>query len=68
MSVSRAQTILAEADLRRHLTEQWVMSELGPEFDAQAAEVCGLYVDPHPPPFPGGEGNGRPTRSAMSAI
>ena len=22
------------------------MSELGPEFDAQAAEVCGLYVDP----------------------
>ena len=48
MSVSRAQTILAEADLRPHLTEQWVMSELGPEFDAQAAEVCGLYVDPHP--------------------
>ncbi len=46
MSVSRAQTILAEADLRPHLTEQWVMSELGPEFDAQAAEVCGLYVDP----------------------
>jgi transposase len=46
MSVSRAQAILAEADLRPHLTEQWVMSELGPEFDAQAAEVCGLYVDP----------------------
>jgi transposase len=46
MSVSRAYTILAEADLRPHLTEQWVMSELGPEFDAQAAEVCGLYVDP----------------------
>ena len=46
MSVSRAQTILAEADLRPHLSEQWVMSELGPEFDAQAAEVCGLYVDP----------------------
>jgi hypothetical protein len=38
--------ILAEADLRPHLTEQWVMSEVGPEFDAQAAEVCGLYVDP----------------------
>ncbi|MGH2744313.1 MAG: IS630 family transposase [Gammaproteobacteria bacterium] len=46
MSVSRAQAILAEADLRPHVTEQWVMSELGPEFDAQAAEVCGLYVDP----------------------
>ncbi|MCA1698889.1 MAG: IS630 family transposase [Actinobacteria bacterium] len=46
MSVSRAQTILAQADLRPHLTEQWVMSDLGPDFDAQAAEVCGLYVDP----------------------
>lgn len=46
MSVSRAQTILAQLDLRPHVTEQWVMSELGPEFDAQAAEVCGLYVDP----------------------
>jgi transposase len=46
MSPSRAQVILAEADLRPHLTEQWVMSEVGPEFDAQAAEVCGLYVDP----------------------
>jgi transposase len=43
MSVSRAQSILAEADLRPHLTEQ--LSELGPDFDAQAAEVCGLYVD-----------------------
>ncbi len=46
MSVSRAQAILAQADLRPHLTEQWVMSELGPNFDAQAAQVCGLYVDP----------------------
>jgi transposase len=46
MSVSRTQAILAEADLRPHVTEQWVMSELCPEFDAQAAEVCGLYVDP----------------------
>lgn len=46
MSVSRAQAILAEVDLRPHLTEQWVMSELGPDFDAQAAQVCGLYVDP----------------------
>ena len=46
LSRSRAHAILAEADLRPHLTEQWVMSELGPEFDAQAAEVCGLYLDP----------------------
>lgn len=46
VSRSRAHAILAEADLRPHLTEQWVMSELGPEFDAQAAEVCGLYLDP----------------------
>ncbi len=22
------------------------MSDLGPDFDAQAAEVCGLYLDP----------------------
>jgi transposase len=46
MSVSRAHAILADVDLRPHMTEQWMMSELGPEFDAQAAEVCGLYVDP----------------------
>ncbi len=46
VSRSRAHAILAEADLRPHLTEQWVMSELGPEFDAQAAEVCGLYLNP----------------------
>ena len=46
MSVSRAHAILADVNLRPHMTEQWVMSELGPEFDAQAAEVCGLYVDP----------------------
>ena len=46
MSESQAHAILSAADLRPHLTEQWVMSELGPEFDAQAAEVCGLYLDP----------------------
>jgi transposase len=45
MSPSQAHVILRAADLRPHLTEQWVMSELGPEFDAQAAEVCGLYLD-----------------------
>jgi len=46
MSESQAHAILRAADIRPHLTEQWVMSELGPEFDAQAAEVCGLYLDP----------------------
>jgi transposase len=46
MSESQAHVILRAADLRPHLTEQWVMSELGPGFDAQAAEVCGLYLDP----------------------
>ena len=46
LSTSHAHSILAEADVRPHLTEYWVMSELGPEFDAQAAEVCGLYLDP----------------------
>jgi transposase len=46
MSESQAHAILRAAELRPHLSEQWVMSELGPEFDAQAAEVCGLYVDP----------------------
>jgi len=46
LSCSHAHSILAEADVRPHLTEYWVMSELGPEFDAQAAEVCGLYLDP----------------------
>jgi transposase len=46
VSRSRAHAILAEAEVRPHLTEQWVMSELGPEFDEQAAEVCGLCLAP----------------------
>ncbi len=46
MSESQAHAILRAADIRPHLTEQWVMSELGEGFDAQAAEVCGLYIDP----------------------
>jgi len=46
MSESQAHAILREADVRPHLTEYWVMSELGPDFDAQAAAVCGLYLDP----------------------
>lgn len=46
MSESQAHEILRGADVRPHLTENWVMSELGPDFDAQAAKVCGLYLDP----------------------
>jgi transposase len=46
MSESQAHEILRAAEIRPHLLEQWVMSELGPDFDAQAAEVCGLYLDP----------------------
>ena len=46
MSESQAHAILRESDIRPHLTEYWVMSELGADFDAQAAEVCGLYLDP----------------------
>lgn len=30
----------------RELAEQVGMTELGPDFDARAAEVCGLYLDP----------------------
>jgi len=46
LSESHAHRILAAAEIRPHLTEYWVVSELGPDFDAQAAEVCGLYLDP----------------------
>jgi transposase len=43
MSESQAHEILRAAEIKPHLLEQWVMSELGPDFDAQ---VCGLYLDP----------------------
>lgn len=46
MSESQAHAILRAAEIKPHLLEQWVMSELGPDFDAQAAEVCGLYLNP----------------------
>lgn len=46
MSESQAHEILRKAEIKPHLLEQWVMSDLGPDFDAQAAEVCGLYLDP----------------------
>ncbi len=43
MSESQAHEILRAAEIKPHLLEQWVMSELGPDFDAKAAVVCGLY-------------------------
>ena len=46
MSRSHAHAFLAAADIKPHRTDYWVMSELGPGFDEQAAEVCGLYLDP----------------------
>jgi transposase len=46
MSESQAHAILRAAEIKPHLLEQWVMSDLGPDFDAQAAQVCGLYLDP----------------------
>ena len=46
MAPSHAHRILRGADIKPHRTDYWIMSELGPDFDAQAAEVCGLYLNP----------------------
>ena len=46
MSESQAHAILRSLDIKPHLSEQWVMTEFGPDFDERAAEVCGLYLDP----------------------
>ena len=47
MSGSQAHTILARADIKPHLTDYWIMSDLSqPEFEERLKEVCGLYVDP----------------------
>ena len=46
MSESQAHEILRAAEIKPHLLDQWVMSELGPDFDTKAAAVCGLYLDP----------------------
>ena len=62
MSESQAHEILRAAEIKPHLLEQWVMSELGPDFDAQAAEVCGLYLDPPE----GTRGSSRSTRRPAS--
>jgi len=46
LSRSHAHSILAEAEVKPHLLEQWVMSEFSADFNERAAEVCGLYLDP----------------------
>lgn len=46
MSGSHAHQILAEAEVKPHLLDQWVMSEFTEEFNERAAAVCGLYLDP----------------------
>ena len=46
MSESQAHEILRAAEIKPHLLEQWVISELGPDFDARAAELCGLCLEP----------------------
>ena len=47
MAPSRAYTILREADIRPHLTEQWVLTDFDHErFEERAGEICGLYLDP----------------------
>lgn len=45
ISRSQAHAILAAADIKPHLLEQWVMTEFGGDFDQRAAEICGLYLD-----------------------
>jgi len=46
LSTSHAHNILAAADIKPHLVDGWVMSELTPEFYERAAVICGLYVNP----------------------
>ena len=47
MSRAQAHTILARADIKPHLSDYWVMSDLSdPEFEERLKGVCGLYVNP----------------------
>jgi hypothetical protein len=47
MSSSHAHTILARADVKRHLSDYWMMSDFSdPQFESGLQDVCGLYVDP----------------------
>jgi len=41
MSESQTAATLRAAEIKPHLLEQWVMSDLGPDFDPQAAECAG---------------------------
>lgn len=47
MAPSRAHAILAQAEIKPHLTDYWVMSDFSrPEFEERMSEICGLYVEP----------------------
>jgi transposase len=49
VGISRSHThaILAQADIKPHLLEQWVITDFDQdEFDERAGEVCGLYLNP----------------------
>jgi hypothetical protein len=45
MSESQPHLILPGAGVRPHLTQSWVMSELGPDSEADPAVICGVYLD-----------------------
>ena len=49
MSESQAHEILRGADVRPHLTEYWVMSELGPDFDAAGGRRSAASTSIRPP-------------------
>jgi transposase len=46
ISASQIGRILADLDIKPHLVRSWITRVDTPEFWAQAAEVCGLYLDP----------------------
>lgn len=47
MSSSQAHVILGRAQIKPHLSEQWIMTDFSrPEFEERCGEICGLYVDP----------------------
>ncbi len=46
ISASQIGRILADLDIKPHLVRSWITRADTPEFWAQAAEVCGLYLDP----------------------
>jgi transposase len=46
ISASQIGRILADLDIKPHLVRSWITRADTPEFWEQAAEVCGLYLDP----------------------